>query len=98
MEYLKGSYKPLLEEQKKAGIILDYGVFGTMARSPKEANLYLTVTYANRASLDGLEDKLEPLAKKVTGQDRMQGAKAYADRSTMREILGSELVREYKLK
>jgi hypothetical protein len=98
ISYLNASYKPVLEEQKKAGIILDYSIYATTARRPDEPNLYLTVVYPNMASFDGLEDKVEPLARKVTGQDRAQSDKAYADRSTMREILGSELIRELKLK
>lgn len=98
MSYLAASYKPLLEEQKKAGIILDYGVYTTNPRTPKDPNLYLSVVYPNMAALDGLDDKTEPLAQKVLGQNRAQGDKAYADRATMREILGSELIRELKLK
>jgi hypothetical protein len=98
LSYLKASYKPVLEEQKKAGIVLDYSIYATAARRPDEPNLYLTVVYPNMASFDGLEDKVEPLARKVTGQDRSQADKAYADRSTMREILGTELIRELELK
>ena len=98
MAYLKDSYKPLLEAQKKAGLILDYGVYATTPRRPDDPNLYLSVMYPNMASFDGLEDKTEPLVSKVLGQTRAQGEKAYADRGTMREILGSELLRELKLK
>ena len=98
MSYLKSSYKPLLEAQKEAGIILGYAIYSTTPRGPKDPNLYLTVSYPNMAALDGLEDKTEPLTQKVTGQNRAQGEKAYADRSTMREILGTELVRELVLK
>lgn len=98
MAYLKASYKPLLEEQKKAGLILDYGVYATAPRHPGDPNLYLSVVYPNMASFDGLEDKTEPLVSKVLGQTRAQGEKAYADRASMREILGSELIRELKLK
>ena len=98
MAYLKDSYKPLLEEQKKAGVIVDYAVYGTTPRSPGDPNLYLSVVYANMASLDGLEDKTEPLVAKVLGQTRAQGEKAYAERSSMREILGTELIRQLNLK
>jgi hypothetical protein len=98
MGYLKDKYKPLLEEEKKAGLILDYGIYATSPRSPHDPNLYLSVVYANLGAMDGLEDKTEPLANKVLGQTRAQGEKAYADRSTLREILGSELIRELKLK
>lgn len=98
MSYLAASYKPLQEAQKKAGIILDYGIYSTTPRTPKDPNLYLTVVYANMAALDGLDDKTEPVAQKVLGQNRAQGDKAFADRATMREILGSELIRELKVK
>lgn len=96
--YLKDSYKPLLEAQKKAGLILDYGVYSTTPRHPDDPNLYLTLVYPNMASFDGLDDKTEPLVSKVLGQTRAQGEKAYADRASMREILGSELLRELKIK
>lgn len=98
MQYLQGHYKPLLEAQKKAGIVLDYGVYSASPRTPSDPNLYLVVVYPNMAMLDGLEDKMEPLARQVTGQTRAQSAKAYADRGSMREILGSELLRELRLK
>lgn len=98
MTYLKDSYKPLLEEQKKAGVIADYAVYATTPRSPNDPNLYLSVVYPNMASLDGLDDKTEPLVAKVLGQTRAQGEKAYAERSSMREILGTELIRQLNLK
>jgi hypothetical protein len=98
MNYLKASYKPLLEEEKKAGIILSYHIYETVPRSPNDPNMYLVVAYPNMASFDGLEDKTEPLARKVLGQNRTEGNKAYADRAAMREILGSELIRELVLK
>lgn len=98
MQYLQGRYKPLLEAQKKAGIVLDYGVYAASPRTPADPNLYLVVVYPNMAMLDGLEDKMEPLERQVTGQTRAQSAKAYADRGSMREILGSELLRELRLK
>ncbi|WP_147651295.1 hypothetical protein [Vulcaniibacterium gelatinicum] len=98
MHYLQGRYKPLLEAQKKAGIVLDYGVYSVSPRTPSDPNLYLVVVYPNMAMLDGLEDKMEPLERQVTGQTRAQSAKAYADRGSMREILGSELLRELRLK
>jgi hypothetical protein len=97
MNYLRDHYRPMMEEMKKAGVILDYGYFSVESRSPKDPNLYLTTTFPNMASFDGLEDRMDPIQRKVSGQTRDEGAKAYAERSTMREILGSELVRELKL-
>ena len=50
------------------------------------------------ASFDGLNDKTEPLMSKVTGLNRAAANSASADRGKMRTILGSEIVRELKLK
>ena len=49
------------------------------------------------AALDGLEDKLEPLEKKVWA-DRATAAKATIERGKMRTQLGSQLIRELVLK
>ena len=98
MNYLAKSYKPLLDEQVKAGIILRYAVYDASPRNPEDPDLYLVVVYPNMASFDGLADKTEPLQHKVTGMNRAQSAAASADRGKMRKILGSEMLRELKLK
>ncbi|GMU44146.1 MAG: hypothetical protein AMXMBFR25_21320 [Lysobacterales bacterium] len=98
MDYLAKSYKPVLEAQKKAGLVVAYAMYTTQARNPKEPDMYLVVTYANMAAFDGLDDKAEAVAKSVTGQDRATANTAYADRGKMRAILGSELIREMVLK
>lgn len=98
LTYLKADYKPIMEEQKKAGIILNYWVHAAQPRTPTEPNLYLVMEYPNMASFDGLMDKTEPLSQKVSGQNRAESQKASADRGKMREILGSERIRELKLK
>jgi hypothetical protein len=97
MAYLGKTYKPLMEAQKEAGIIVDYFVYNAMPRSPQDPNMYLVVLYPNSASLDGLMDKTEPLMQKTIGQTRAQAQKASAERASMREILGTEQIRELKL-
>jgi hypothetical protein len=96
MKYLQTDYKRLMESQKKAGLIVDYAVFSTSARNPQEADLILTTTYANMASLDRV-DEAEALAAKVFG-DRPTMSKATQDRGAMREILGNQLIRQLILK
>lgn len=96
--YLAKTYKPLLEAQKEAGIILGYAIFDATARSPDDADLYLVVTYPNMASMDGLQAKTEPLQAKFTGMNRSQAAAASGERTKMRTIMGTELIREVKLK
>lgn len=98
MNYLSKTYKPLMEAQKKAGNVLDFSVYGARARSADEADMYLVVTYPNMAAFDGLADRTEPVQKQVTGMTREQSNAASVERGKMREILGSEVIRELKLK
>jgi hypothetical protein len=97
MKYLDGPYKKLMEEQKKAGVILDYGVYQAFPRNLHEADIILTTTYKNWAALDGLRDKVDPMLAKTFGS--MDAAsKGAVDREKVREILGGETIRELKLK
>jgi hypothetical protein len=97
MKWLDTTGKQLREDEKKAGLILDYAVYGALPRSPHDPDIYLVITYKNMAALDGLSDRLEPLQRKIWAT-REAGAKAAADRESMREILGSELMRRLELK
>jgi hypothetical protein len=97
MKWLDTTGKQLREDEKKAGLILDYAVYGALPRSPHDPDIYLVITYKNMAALDGLSDRVEPLQRKIWAT-REAGAKAAADRESMREILGSELMRKLELK
>ena len=97
MKWLDTTGKQLREDEKKAGLILDYAVYGALPRSPHDPDIYLVITYKNMAALDGLSDRVEPLQRKIWAT-REAGAKAAADRESMREILGSELMRRLDLK
>ena len=96
MRYLAGPYKASMEEQKKAGYVLSYAVYTTNARTPHDPDLYLTVTYPNMATLDK-GDEMQAAAGKVLGNIQEMN-KGFADRSTMREPLGTEIIREQILK
>ena len=97
LTYLSGPYKQQMEEQKKAGIVLDYGVYSVMPRGPDDPNLYLTVTYKNMAALDDLPARTDAIVEKQFGNLEQQSA-AMVSRGKMRTQLGSELIRELKLK
>ena len=97
MKWLDTTGKQLREDEKKAGLILDYAVYGALPRSPHDPDIYLVITYKNMAALDGLSDRVEPLQRKIWAT-REAGAKAAADRESMREILGTELMRRLDLK
>lgn len=97
MKWLDTTGKQLREDEKKAGIIIDYGVYEATPRSPHDPNLYIVITYKNMAALDGLEDRVEPIMRKIYAT-RSAADKAEADRESMREILGTELIRRLDLK
>lgn len=98
MAYLAKTYKPVMEAQKQAGLVLRYAVYDRTKHPNEEADLYLVVTYPNMAAFDGLRDKSEAVASKVTGLSREKAAAASADRGKMRTILGDEMIRELVLK
>ena len=97
MKWLDTTGKQIREDEKKAGLILDYAVYQALPRSPHDPDIYLVITYKNMAALDGLSDRVEPLQRKIWAT-REAGAKAAADRESMREVLGTELVRRLELK
>jgi hypothetical protein len=97
MSYLQKTYKQIMEEQKKAGLVVSYGIYSATARSPHDADLYLTVTYKNWAAFDGLTEKTDAVTSKVWGSLAKTNAAAM-DREKMREIIGGEIVQELVLK
>jgi hypothetical protein len=97
MKWLDTTGKQLREDEKKAGLIIDYSVYAVTPRSPHDPDIYLVITYKNMAALDGLSDRIEPLQKKIW-TTRDAAAKAAVDRESMREILGTELIRRLDLK
>ena len=96
MKWLDGSYKKLMEAQIKAGLVTKYAVYRTEARTPQDADLVLSVTFPNMAALDKT-DEAEAIAAKVMGSNDEQ-SKATIERGPMREVLGSQLMRELILK
>jgi hypothetical protein len=97
MKWLDTIGKQLRDDEKKAGLILDYAVYAAQPRSPHDPDIYLVITYKNMAALDGLSDRVEPLQRKIWAT-REAGSKAAADRESMREILGTEQMRRLDLK
>lgn len=97
MKYLAGTYKVLMEEQKKAGVILNYSVFAATPRTPQDPDLILTITYKNMAALDNLDAKVDPIMKKAFAS-LAKASEASIERGKLRTQLGSQLVRELILK
>ena len=97
MKYLAGPYRQIMEEQKKAGIIVDYTFYATLPRSPNDPDLYIVTTFKNMAALDGLDAKSDPITERIMGSQEQQSS-ATVQRGKLRTILGDELIRELVLK
>ena len=96
MTYLNTTYKAEMEAQKKAGLVTEYHIYEVPPRSPADANLILTTTYPNYGTLDRVAD-FDAVTAKVEGSLK-SADKGFADRGSIRDVLGSELVRELILK
>ena len=97
MKYVAGPYRQLMEEQKKAGIILGWSVYSVVPQGPNDPDLYLITTYKNMAALDGLDEKTDPSTDKVFGSMEKSNAAAI-DREKIRKLMGDQLMRELVLK
>lgn len=73
-------------------------MYQTTPSAPGEPNLYLVTTLANMAALDGLDARSDAVLEKATGVTTEAAEKAMAERNAYRSIVGTELIRERKLK
>jgi hypothetical protein len=99
-DYLKSiaqTFKGVMEEQKKQGIIVDYKVLLGDSADRNDFNILLMVEYKNMAAFDGLREKTDPIMSKVMGSEDAQRQLA-VKRLDVREILGSKTMREVTLK
>ena len=97
LRYLDATYKRLLDEYKRQGIVTDYAIFQATPRDPNDADVILTVTYKNMAAFDELQARTDPALKQVFGS-LPKAASASIDREKMRKQLGSQMVRQLILK
>jgi hypothetical protein len=95
---LRQSTKPLIEEQKKQGVIMDYKVFLKETKSgPEDWDIAIAIEYKNHAAMDGLAAKGEAARDKILG-GKAQGQQLGEKRVEMREIVTSDLLQEIFLK
>jgi len=98
MAYLDGPYKTNLEAQKAAGIILDYGIYTSETRNALDHDVMLTIVYKNWGSLDNLADRSDAIVNKALSSTPDERSQQFADRSAMRESLGSRTYQQLTLK
>jgi hypothetical protein len=95
---LQQSSKPILDEEKRSGMILDYKVFLKETKNnPEDWDLCLAVQYKNHAAMDGLAAKGEMLRDKILG-GKQPAQQLSEKRSEIRELISSELLDEIILK
>ena len=95
---LRHASKPLLDEQKRQGLIMDYKVFlKETQEGPHDWDLALAVQYKNHAAMDGLTAKNEALRDKIMG-GKQQAQQVAEKRTEIREVVSSELLQEIMLK
>ena len=98
MQYLSGPYKTNLEAQKAAGIVLDYAIYTSEARTATDHDVMLTVTYKNWGALDNLADRSDAIVNRALQSTPEQRAQQFIDRGAMRESIGSRTYQQLYLK
>ena len=95
---LRQSTKPLIEEQKRQGTIMDYKIFLKETKNnPEDWDICVAIEYKNHAAMDGLAARGEAARDKILGGK--QPAQQLAEkRAEIREIISSELLQEIMLK
>jgi hypothetical protein len=95
---LRQSTKPLIEEQKHQGLIMDYKIFLKETKNnPEDWDICVAIEYKNHAAMDGLAAKGEAIRDKILGS-KQQGQQLTEKRAEIREIISSELLQEIFLK
>jgi len=95
---LQTSTKPLYEDMKKSGTVLDYKVFLKETKSsPEDWDICVAVEYKNFAALDGLTAKGEATRDKILG-GKAPAQQLAEKRAEIREIITSDLLQEVFLK
>lgn len=94
---LKGLWAPFLDEQKKDGSVIEYGMYANTTPREGEPDLYLTVTYANWAAFDRGEEYFEKIREKVIGSAEAMRS-AGVKREELRTIGSEYLLREIKFR
>jgi hypothetical protein len=96
--FLENRWRPVMEEAKRQGIIVSYGVLTAEPRTPQDANLVLVITSPNMASFDGIDAKYAAIEQKMFGLSPQKAAAESGERDAVRTVLGSQLYRALEFK
>ena len=101
MKWVTSTWKPAMEAEKKAGLIIGYKVVQSEPKSPDEPNVRLEITFKNMAAYGGdigdQADAFEAVTEKAICSAECQN-QARVHRNEIRKVLGTEVTRELVLK
>jgi hypothetical protein len=97
---LKQNAKPIWDEEKRQGLILDYKVFNNLTQhDPQDWDIELAIQFRNFAALDGFEAKEMQIAGKQAGSEPAAATRALGEKHVeMREIVSTKLIQEIVFK
>jgi hypothetical protein len=98
MEYRNTGYKTNLEAQKAPGLVTDYAIYTSEARTPNDYDVMLTVTYKNWAARDNLADRADPVMNRALQSTPEQRSRQFIDRGAMRETRGTRTYQQLYLR
>jgi hypothetical protein len=95
---LRKASKPILDQQKQDGTIMDYKFFLKETKSnPEDWDVCLAIEYKNHAALDGLAAKAEMVRDKILG-GKQPAQQLSEKRAEIRELVSLEELQEIFLK
>lgn len=94
---LAANRKPLMEQAKKEGLILQERMLAGDSAGREDFDLILMVEYKNWAAFDGLGDKFRVMAQKIVGSEDKQ-TQMMLKRTDVREIVGTKNMQEIHYK
>jgi hypothetical protein len=98
MDDLKTNIKPIWDAEKKAGLIVDYGIFlNSTKANPEDWDIGFTLSYKNFGALDGLAQKVLDLRMSHYG-DKGKEQQVIDKRVQNGRTVQSILIRDITLK
>jgi hypothetical protein len=95
---LRQNTKPLIDEEKREGMIVDYKIFLKETKhDPNDWDICVAIEYKNYAAMDGLAAKGEAVRDKILG-GKQPAQQLSEKRQEIREIISSEILEEVFLK
>jgi len=85
--------KKIMEEAKKAGLILSEKILTGPASGRDDFDVLLMTEYKNFAALDGLDAKFDVIMNKIVGSEDKQ-VQIMSKRGEVREIMGDKMMQE----